>query len=52
MMKFKKEILEYTIYDEKNANIAKSKYKLDVLTKTLNFEGKTQGEIKLIIDEI
>lgn len=50
--KVKKEILEYTIYDDKNVNIAKPKYKLDVLTNTLNFEGKTQNEVKLIIDEI
>lgn len=44
----KNEILKYTLY----GGIAKPKYKLDVLTKTLNFEGKTQDEVKLIIGEI
>jgi hypothetical protein len=47
----KNEILKYTIYDNLNGGIAKGKYKFDVLIKTLNFENKSNDEIKLIIDE-
>lgn len=47
----KNEILKYTIYDDLNGGIAKGKYKFDVLISTLNFENKSNDEIKLIIDE-
>tara|TARA_R110000868_G_scaffold373359_1_gene637376 strand:+ start:927 stop:1310 length:384 start_codon:yes stop_codon:yes gene_type:complete len=47
----KNEILKYTIYDNLNGGIAKGKYKFEVLIKTLNFENKSNDEVKLIIDE-
>jgi hypothetical protein len=47
----KNEILEYTLYDDKNGGIAKPEYKFGVLIKTLNFEKKTGNDVKLIIDE-
>ena len=45
------EILKYASYDDKNGGIAKPEYKFTVLIRTLNFENKTNNDIKLIIDE-
>lgn len=47
----KNEILKYTIYDNLNGGITKGEYKFEVLIKTLNFENKSNDEVKLIIDE-
>jgi hypothetical protein len=47
----KREILKYASYDDKNGGIAKPEYKFTVLIRTLNFENKTNNDIKLIIDE-